>query len=361
LRLNAMAIAVLELCAMGVRNPLGTQAGRLTVAVVVALGIGASVSGAPPAGGLAWHEKYKRPSEIPYPKDNPYSDAKFKLGRTLFFDPILSGSKSRSCESCHNPGLSWGDGQPRAIGEDQKPLPARAPTLLNVAWTPKLGWDGHFRDLEAVGIAAITSPGNMNLSDKALPERLSAIPAYLDAFDAAFGEGDITVDKVKMALATFERSIVSAEAPFDRWLNGDDSAIEAAAKRGFELFNGKANCAACHTGWAFTDSSFHDIGTAHGDDIGRGSLFPSSTALKYAFKTPTLRDVAHRAPYMHNGSVPTLEAVIDLYDRGGIERPSRDVEIHPLGLSDSEKADLIAFLRTLTGAFKPVALPELPR
>jgi cytochrome c peroxidase len=356
-----MAMAVLECCVMGVRNPLGTMAGRLTVAFVVVLGISASVSGAPPAGGLAWHEKYKRPSEIPYPKDNPYSDAKFKLGRTLFFDPILSGSKSRSCETCHNPGLSWGDGQPRAIGEDQKPLPARAPTLLNVAWTPKLGWDGHFRDLEAVGIAAITSPGNMNLSDKALPDRLSAIPGYLDAFDAAFGEGDITVHEVEMALATFERSIVSTEAPFDRWLNGDDSAIDAGAKRGFALFNGKANCAACHTGWAFTDSSFHDIGTAHDDDIGRGRMFPSSTALKYAFKTPTLRDVAHRAPYMHDGSVPTLEAVIDLYDRGGIDRPSRDVEIHPLGLSVEEKADLIAFLRTLTGAYQPVSLPVLPR
>jgi cytochrome c peroxidase len=356
-----MAMAVLECCAMGVRNPLGTMAGRLTIAFVVVLGISASVSGAPPAGGLAWHEKYKRPGEIPYPKENPYSDTKFKLGRTLFFDPILSGSKSRSCETCHNPGLSWGDGQPRAIGEDQKPLPARAPTLLNVAWTPKLGWDGHFRDLEAVGIAAITSPGNMNLSDKDLPDRLSTIPGYLDAFDAAFGEGDVTVLKVEMALATFERSIVSTEAPFDRWLNGDDSAIDASAKRGFALFNGKANCAACHTGWAFTDVSFHDIGTAHDDDIGRGRMFPSSTALKYAFKTPTLRDVAHRAPYMHDGSVPTLEAVIDLYDRGGIDRPSRDVEIHPLGLSVEEKADLIAFLRTLTGAYQPVSLPVLPR
>jgi cytochrome c peroxidase len=346
---------------MGVRNPLGTMAGRLTVVLVIALGIGASVSGAPPAGGLAWHEKYKRPSEIPYPKDDPYSDAKLKLGRTLFFDPILSGSKSRSCETCHNPGLSGGAGQPRAIGENQTPLPVRAPTLLNVAWTPKLGWDGHFRDLESVGTAAITSPGNMNLSDKELPARLSAIPGYLDAFDAAFGEGDITVHKAEMALATFERSIVSGEAPFDRWLNGDDSAINDAAKRGFVLFNAKANCSACHSGWAFTDSSFHDIGTAHDDDIGRGRLFPSSTALKYAFKTPTLRDVAHRAPYMHDGSVPTLEAVIDLYDRGGIDRPSRDVEIHPLGLSAGEKADLIAFLRTLTGASQPFSIPVLPR
>ena len=346
---------------MGVRNTLGTEVARLTIALAVAVGVGASVSSTTSVGGLAWHEKYKRPSEIPYPKDDPYSEAKFKLGRTLFFDPILSGSKSRSCETCHNPGLSWGDGQRLAIGENQQPLPVRAPTLLNVAWTPKLGWDGHFRDLESVGIAAITSPGNMNLSDTVLPDRLSAIPSYLDAFDAAFGEGDITVLKVEMALATFERSIVSTEAPFDRWLNGDDSAIDAAAKRGFELFNGKANCAACHSGWAFTDSSFHDIGTAHDGDVGRGRLFPSSVALKYAFKTPTLRDVAHRAPYMHDGSVPTLEAVIDLYDRGGIERPSRDVEIHPLGLKAEEKADLIAFLRTLTGAAQPVSIPVLPR
>jgi cytochrome c peroxidase len=346
---------------MGMPNPLGTKAGRLTIALVVALGIGTSVSGTPSPGGLAWHEKYKRPPEIPYPKDNPYSDAKFKLGRTLFFDPILSGSKSRSCESCHNPGLSWGDGQPRAIGENQKPLPLRAPTLLNVAWTPKLGWDGHFRDLESVAIGPITSPGNMNLSDKVLLERLSAIPGYLDAFDAAFGEGDVTVRKVEMALATFERSIVSGEAPFDRWLNGDDAAIGEAAKRGFALFNGRANCAACHTGWAFTDSSFHDIGTARDNNIGRGRLFPSSVALQYAFKTPTLRDVAHRAPYMHDGSVPTLEAVIDLYDRGGIDRPSRDVEIHSLGLSADEKTDLIAFLRTLTGASQPVSVPTLPR
>jgi cytochrome c peroxidase len=346
---------------MGVLGPLGMKVFRLTGTFALLVCIGAWISRAPLAADYTWQEKYKRPTEIPYPKHNPYSDAKFKLGAMLFFDPLLSGSKSRSCESCHNPGLSWGDGQPRAIGEKQKPLPLRAPTLLNVAWTPKLGWDGHFRDLESVAIAPITSPGNMNLSDKALTERLSAIPGYLDAFDAAFGEGDITVEKVEKALATFERSIVSGEAPFDRWLNGDESAIDEAAKRGFALFNGKAHCSACHSGWAFTDSSFHDIGTAHDDDIGRGRLFPSSMALKYAFKTPTLRDVARRAPYMHDGSVPTLGAVIDLYDRGGIDRPSRDPEIRPLGLIADEKADLITFLRTLTGASQPVSVPILPR
>jgi cytochrome c peroxidase len=201
----------------------------------------------------------------------------------------------------------------------------------------------------------------MNLSEKAMVERLAAIPGYVDAFDAAFGEGDITTQKMEYALATFQRTIVSKGAPFDRWLDGDENAVSEAAKRGFDLFTGKANCAACHSGWAFTDQSFHDIGSARGEDLGRGRLFPSSVALHYAFKTPTLRDVARRAPYMHDGSVPTLAAVIDLYDRGGIDRPSRAEEIKPLGLTAAEKADLIAFLRTLNGAPEPISFPALPR
>ncbi len=147
------------------------------------------------------------------------------LGRTLFFDPILSGSKLRSCSSCHNPGLSWADGQPRAIGENQQPLKSglRTPTLLNVAWTPKLGWDGHFSTLEGVAIGPITAPDNMNLPADQLVARLSAIPGYVGAFDAAFGKGDISVPKIEQSLATFERSIVSDEAPFDRWIKGDET------------------------------------------------------------------------------------------------------------------------------------------
>lgn len=315
----------------------------------------------PAAERPAWQQKYHRPVAIPFPRNDPYSEAKVDLGRTLFFDPILSGARVRSCASCHNPGLSWSDGQPLAIGEDQKPLPLRTPTLLNVAWTPKLGWDGHFRDLESVAMGPITANDNMDLAEPAMIGRLTAIPGYGDAFRAAFGEDGITTGKINMALATFERKIVSGEAPFDRWIAGDETAISEEAKRGFDLFNGKANCAACHSGWAFTDASFHDIGVARRGDLGRGALFPTSVALQHAFKTPTLRDVARRGPYMHNGSLATLQAVIDLYDRGGIDRPSRDAEIHPLGLSDDEKADLIAFLQTLSSAPAPVAEPTLPR
>jgi cytochrome c peroxidase len=305
--------------------------------------------------------EFRRPSEIPFPSSDPYSEAKARLGRMLFFDPVLSGSKTQACASCHNPALSWQDGLPRGIGANNEPMEARTPTLLNVAWVPKLGWDGHFRNLESVAFGPITNPTIMNMPEKELIARLSAIPGYVDAFQATFGDDGISKSNIELALATFERSIVAGEAPFDRWINGDKNAISAAAKRGFDLFNGKGHCSACHSGWSFTDSSFHDVGVATGSDIGRGRLFPTSASLRYAFKTPTLRDVDRRAPYMHDGSVKTLKQVIDLYNRGGIARPSRGEDIRPLGLTAQEKLDLIAFLHTLTGTPVTVALTALPR
>ena len=333
----------------------------LTAAATLLFAAGGSLFGAAEIGLYALKRQYWRPAAIPYPKEDPYSRAKEELGRVLFFDPILSGARVRSCATCHNPGLSWGDGEPRAIGENQVRLPLRSPTLLNIAWIPKLGWDGHFRDLESVAMGPITGQGNMNLPEKVLLQRLSAIPGYVVGFDSAFGEGGVTRERVEQSLATYERSIVSTDAPFDRWIRGDEVAISAAAKRGFALFNGKSNCAVCHSGWAFTDGSFHDIGVAKDDDLGRGRLFPNSVKLQHAFKTPTLRDVAHRGPYMHDGSISSLVEVIDLYDRGGIDRPSRDNDIHLLNLQNSEKADLIAFLNALSSAPRPYPVPVLPR
>lgn len=298
--------------------------------------------------------------DTPFPDDNPYSLAKSELGRMLFFDPILSGSQTRSCSTCHNPELSWGDGLPRAVGE--KPLALRSPTLLDVGAIERLGWDGKFDSLEAVTFGPINSSANMNMpGTEALIARLSAIPGYVSAFKAGFGDSGITKANIERALATYQRTIVASEAPFDRWVNGDETAIDAAAKRGFDLFVGKAGCGECHSGPSFTDGSFHDIGSAMGDDIGRGRFFPTSVKLRYAFKTPTLRDVARRAPYMHDGSLPTLEAVIALYDRGGIDRPSRSTRIAPLGLTEKEKSDLLAFLRTLDGTPQRVSEPVLPR
>jgi cytochrome c peroxidase len=199
------------------------KAAALTGALALGVSVAGAVFGAVPAGRQAIWQQYRRPAAIPFPAVNPYSDAKLKLGRMLFFDPVLSGSRTRSCATCHNPGLSWTDGQPRAIGENDQVLPLRTPTLLDVAWIPKLGWDGHFRDLESVAMGPITAATNMNLPEDALIERLRAIAPYGAAFDRAFGEGEITGHKIELALATFERSIVSDQAPFDRWIEGDQT------------------------------------------------------------------------------------------------------------------------------------------
>jgi cytochrome c peroxidase len=314
-----------------------------------------------PSGLAAARANYRRPAAIPFPSSNPYSETKSALGEMLFFDPLLSGSGTRSCATCHNPSLSWADGLPHGVGEDPKGLPLRTPTLIDVAFTEPLGWDGKFKDLESVAFSPITSPANMNLAEPELIARLSAIPAYVDAFAQAFGDGEVTRPRIEAALATYERTIVAGQSPFDRWVMGNESAISEAAKRGFQLFNGKARCSTCHSGPSFTDGSFHDIGTAKDDDIGRGRLFPTSVKLRYAFKTPTLRDVARRAPYMHDGSVATLEDVIELYDNGGIDRPSRSPSIRPLSLTAGEKNDLIAFLQTLTASSPVAALPNSSR
>ena len=158
-------------------------AALLTVAATLLFGAGGSLFGGAEIGLYALKRQYWRPAAIPYPKEDPYSRAKEELGRVLFFDPILSGAHVRSCATCHNPGLSWGDGEPQAIGENQVRLPLRSPTLLNIAWIPKLGWDGHFRDLESVAMGPITGQGNMNLPEKELLARLSAIPGYAAGFD----------------------------------------------------------------------------------------------------------------------------------------------------------------------------------
>jgi cytochrome c peroxidase len=302
-----------------------------------------------------WQAQYRSPAAIPFPPNDPYTPAKAALGHRLFFDPSLSRSGTLACAGCHDPSLSWADDRELAIGDGGARLDLHTPTLIDIAWVPVLGWDGKFADLESVAFAPITAPGNMGLSPDELIGRLSASATYRARFARAFPDGAISRPHIEQALATFERTIVSGEAPFDRWIAGESDAIGAAAKRGFDLFNGRAHCAACHSGWAFTDGSFHYIGSASAADIGRGRLFPTSLMLRYGFKTPSLRDVARRAPYMHDGAMPDLAAVIALYNRGGIDRPSRAEPIRPLGLAPSDQADLTAFLGTLT-ADRPTIL-----
>lgn len=305
--------------------------------------------------------QYSRPADVPFPKDNAYTPAREKLGRTLFFDPRLSGSNWISCASCHNPGFSWGDGLPRAIGHGMQVLGRRTPTILNLAWADAVFWDGRADSLEAQALGPIQAPGEMNQSVGDLAKKLNAIEGYRSLFAAAYPGEPIAPETVAKAIATFERGVVSTPAPFDLWVMGDDTAMSDDAQKGFVLFNTTARCAKCHSGWRFTNDSFHDIGIP-GQDTGRGALLKEIDVMQHAFKTPTLRDVNRRGPYMHDGSVATLEEVVELYDRGGMERrPSLSPDMQSLRLTAVEKRQLLAFLHTLTSPQPPIVMPELPR
>jgi cytochrome c peroxidase len=333
--------------------------GAAVAALLALAGIGIYGSNATPEGADSVKAAYRRPAAIPFPANNPYSDAKAELGRTLFFDPRVSGAGNIACATCHNPGLAWSDGLATAIGVGAQRLQRRSPTLLNLAWGTPLMWDGRFDDLEHQAAGPVSAPGEMNQTMPALAAKLAALPGYRRLFDSAFpGEG-IGEKTITQAIATFERGIVSGKAPFDRWIEGDESAISESAERGFALFNGKGRCAQCHSGWRFTDDSFHDIGLAD-DDLGRGRIRPKVPLLQHAFKTPGLRNAARRAPYMHDGSVPTLIAVMRHYNNGFVARPSLSPEMKPLHLSDAEMNDLVSFMLALTSEDAPVAVPALP-
>lgn len=306
-----------------------------------------------------WKKEYVRPADVPFPEENPYSATKSELGRKLFFDPRLSGSNYISCASCHNPAFAWGDGLPKGIGHAMTKLGRRTPTILNLAWGELLMWDGRFESLEEQALGPMSAPVEMNQNMEAIVTELQQIPEYKTLFNLSFpGEG-ITVANIAKAIATFERTVVSGIAPFDRWIAGDEEAISEQAKRGFDLFNGKANCVACHSGWNFTDDSFHDIGLPD-EDIGRGKQLPTIKSMQHAFKVPTLRNAVERAPYMHDGSARNLFSVVAHYNDGFVKRPSLSEEIYKLNLTMDEQTDIVAFLKTLSSDDGPVVLPRLP-
>jgi cytochrome c peroxidase len=305
-------------------------------------------------------QRYARPTEVPVPADNAWTKERETLGRMLFFDPRLSGSNAISCASCHNPAFSWADGLPRAVGHGMRPLGRRTPTILNVAWADTLFWDGRADSLEAQALGPIQAPEEMNLPLGEMIAKLERIDGYRRGFEIAYPREGITPATVAKAIAVFERTVVSGIAPFDRWVAGDEAAIPESAKRGFTLFNTKGKCAACHSGWNFTDGSFHDLGLPS-SDRGRGQVLPRLGRMQHAFKTPTLRNADLRAPYMHDGSMATLGDVLAFYVQGGEARPSRSLEMTPVALTDREKIELLAFLRTLTSDDAPAVVPVLPR
>jgi len=303
-------------------------------------------------------QAFLRPADIPFPDDNPYTVEKATLGWTLFFDPRLSGSGVISCATCHNPSLGWGDGLATGIGHMGARLKRRSPTVMNLAWAELLMWDGRADSLEDQALGPMKNPDEMNMMPDQAVKILAGMPEYQALFDAAFpGEG-ITQAAITRALATYQRTIVSGIAPFDRWIAGDEQAIGEPAKRGFDLFTGKANCAECHSGWNFTDQGFYDIGLPDADP-GRGAILPLPS-MRHAFKTPTLRDVTRRSPYMHDGSVKTLADVVRHYDTGFVQRDSLSASMKRLNLTDQEVADLVAFMETLTAPPQPVTIPVLP-
>jgi cytochrome c peroxidase len=305
-------------------------------------------------------EHYRRPAAAPFPSDNAYSKERAELGKKLFFDTRVSGSGLISCASCHNPSFSWGDGLPKAVGYGMKQLGRRTPTVLNTAWADLLFWDGRAGSLEEQALGPITSPGEMNQPIGNVMATVKAIEGYRKGFEKAYPGEPLTEKTLAKAIATFERTVVSGTAPFDRWIGGDERAISDDAKRGFDVFNTRGRCAQCHEGWNFTDNGFHDIGV-RGEDRGRGKHL-NLEAMQYAFKTPTLRNSRQRAPFMHDGSEATLASVIDFYDKGAVERrPSLSPEIVPLHLSAQDKADLEAFLLTLESVDPEITVPVLPR
>jgi cytochrome c peroxidase len=304
--------------------------------------------------------RYRRAASIPFPASDPYTVEKSTLGKKLFFDTRLSAANLLSCASCHSPAYGWGDGQPKGVGHGMRPLGRRSPTIVNVAFGQIFMWDGRASSLEEQALGPISADREMNLPIDQLIERLKSISGYMPAFRAAFPKEGLAPESIAKAIATYERTVVSGPAPFDAWIEGDEKAISEAAKRGFALFNDKAACSSCHSGWNFTDDSFHDTGLPD-EDMGRGKFVPGVLKMEHAFKTPGLREIVRRGPYMHDGSLPTLDAVLEHYDNGGIKRPSRSDQIGPLGLSKQEKDDLVAFMTTMTSDMAPTPVPVLPR
>lgn len=298
-----------------------------------------------------------RPSQIPYADDLPFDEAKRRLGHTLFFDQRLSRAGNQSCASCHHAGLGWEMGIPKALGAAE--MPRKSQTLLNLAWSDTWFWDGRADSFEQQFRVALRSPKALAMTEDELVQRLNKIPGYAPMFKTAFADQPIDVTTVAKALEVYQRGLVAGPAPFDAWVKGDARALSSEAKRGALLFAGKAGCVACHSGWNFTDNGFHDVGMPDAD-LGRGKIV-DLPALQHAFKTPTLRNIERRRPYMHDGSLADLDAVVRHYANGGAaKRPSLAPEVKPFALTEAELADLVAFLKSLTGIDAAVTIPQMP-
>jgi cytochrome c peroxidase len=294
---------------------------------------------------------------VPIPADNPPTGDSIALGRKLFYDVKLSGDETLSCASCHNPTLHFTDGLTVAKGKETGTR--NTPTLLNAAYNIQQFWDGRAASLEQQAGGPIANTKEMNQPHEVCLSRLNSDQSYREAFAKTFGPGLITMDKVEKAIAGFERTLLSANSPFDRYqYGGDKTALSAPAIRGLAIFTDKTrgNCVTCHTVGEkyalFTDGKFHNLGSGMNSageltDQGRHSVTGVEVD-RGSFRTPSLRNVAKTAPYMHDGSLKTLKEVVDFYVGGGNSNPQLDPEIKPLKLSARDRSDLVIFLETLT-------------
>jgi cytochrome c peroxidase len=298
----------------------------------------------------------------PVPRDNPLSDAKVRLGRRLFFDPLLSRDRSVACASCHAPAYGFAGRDPLALGIEGKKGRRNAPSLLNRAYAASLFWDGREATLEAQALKPIEDPLEMGNTLGEVLRRLRADAAYRAQFQAAFG-AEPTADNLARALASFERVLLLGDSRVDRFRAGEVGALTEAERHGLWLWESKGRCWRCHAGPNFTDEQFHNTGVGWGSeppDWGRFAVTGKEED-RGKFKTPTLRGVAWTAPYMHDGSIATLEEVVEYYNRGGRANPHLDSTVAPLGLSKQEVQSLVAFLRALSEGEGPAGKLPPPK
>ncbi len=302
------------------------------------------------------------------PDGNPITAEKVALGKLLFFDKRLSSDDTVSCASCHNPYHGYGDANEKGVGVGSKVGGRNSQTALNRLFSAEQFWDGRAQDLEDQAHGPLTNPLEMAMpSHDAVVAKVKSIKGYGPLFQKAYGDGEITMPRIAQAIATYERTVLAGNSPYDRYKAGDKSAMSAEQIEGLALFEGKANCATCHASFNFSDENYHNLGV--GWDAGAGKLADEGRfavskrdADKGAFKTPTLRNVAERAPYMHDGSEPTLRDVMVLYNRGGNANPHLDAKMKPLGLTDGEIDAVVAFMYSLSGpvtnATPPASFPQ---
>ena len=298
------------------------------------------------------------------PADNPQEAAKVELGKKLFFDTRLSLDRASSCATCHSPEKAFADGLPRSKGFQGSLLRRNAPTVLNAAYNTAQFWDGRAATLDEQCKGPLLAPAEMNMLDeKHLVDRLNSIPGYRKDFKAIFA-GPPSLDNIAKAIAAFERTLLTPGSRFDRYAAGDKTALTQQEKRGLLVFIGKGACSECHNGPNFTDNKYYSLGVTALPgapyDMGRYEVTKKEED-RNAYKTPALRNVALTAPYMHDGSVATLEEVVDLYDRGGDAGPNKSKLIYKLNLSAQEKTDLVAFLKSLNGDLPQVQAPRMHR